>query len=221
MRLAVVDIGSNAIRCQITKVLRHSDQVNFKKVEYIRYPIRFGEDVFKLNEIGKTKEEKFYKLMQALKLLFDVYDVEDYMICATSAMRESRNGQAIADNVKNNIGLHIDIIDGETEADYINKIIYSSLDEKNYLHIDVGGGSTEINFYVNKANIVSNSFKVGSVRRLNNADTPEMWAEMRDWLLKYIPRDVGPITAIGTGGNIDKIYDLSKTNSKIREISRA
>lgn len=221
MRLAVVDIGSNAIRCQITKVLRHGNQVNFKKIEYIRYPIRFGEDVFKFNEIGKVKEEKFYKLMAALKLLFDVYDVEDYMICATSAMRESRNGRSIADNVQKNIGLYINIIDGETEAEYINKVVYSSLDEKNYLHIDVGGGSTEINFYVNKSKVISNSFKVGSVRRLNNADTPEMWAEMRDWLMHHIPKDVGPITAIGTGGNIDKIYSLSKTQSKNREISRA
>ena len=193
MRLAVVDIGSNAIRCQITKILRHSNQVNFKKVEYIRYPIRFGEDVFKLNEIGKVKEAKFYKLMQALKLLFDVYD---YMICATSAMRESRNGREIANNVEKNIGLHIDIIDGETEAEYINKVVYSSLDEKNYLHIDVGGGSTEINFYVNKVNLISNSFQVGSVRRLNNADTPEMWAEMQNWLTHNIPTDVGPITCL-------------------------
>lgn len=202
-------------------MLRHGNQVNFKKIEYIRYPIRFGEDVFKFNEIGKVKEEKFYKLMAALKLLFDVYDVEDYMICATSAMRESRNGRSIADNVQKNIGLYINIIDGETEAEYINKVVYSSLDEKNYLHIDVGGGSTEINFYVNKSKVISNSFKVGSVRRLNNADTPEMWAEMRDWLMHHIPKDVGPITAIGTGGNIDKIYSLSKTQSKNREISRA
>lgn len=220
MRLAVVDIGSNAIRCQITKILRHSNQVNFKKVEYIRYPIRFGEDVFKRNEIGKVKEEKFYKLMHALKLLFEVYDVDDYMICATSAMRESRNGREIANNVEKNIGLHINIIDGETEAEYINKVVYSSLDEKNYLHIDVGGGSTEINFYANKENLISNSFQVGSVRRLNNADTPEMWAEMQNWLTQNIPTDVGPITAIGTGGNIDKIYSLSKTKSKTREISR-
>ncbi|MFN8436652.1 MAG: phosphatase [Cytophagales bacterium] len=220
MRLAVVDIGSNAIRCQITKILRNGNQVNFKKIEYIRYPIRFGEDVFKIAEIGKSKEQKFYKLMQALKLLFDVYDVEDYMICATSAMRESKNGRQIADKVLRETGLEINIIDGETEAEYINKIVYSNLDEHNYLHIDVGGGSTEINLYVNKQNIASNSFKVGSVRSLNKADTPEMWNEMQNWLNSHIPRDIGPITAIGTGGNIDKIFDLSKVKSKNREISR-
>lgn len=221
MRLAVVDIGSNAIRCQITKILRHSNQVNFKKIEYIRYPIRFGEDVFNANKIGKTKEEKFYKLMHAFKLLFEVYDVDDYMICATSAMRESINGRTIAENVLKNTGLKIDIIDGETEAEYINKVVYSSLNNENYLHIDVGGGSTEINFYVNKENIISNSFKVGSVRSLNKADTPEMWEEMRQWLITHIPKNIGPITAIGTGGNIDKIFDLSKNKSKLREISRA
>jgi exopolyphosphatase / guanosine-5'-triphosphate,3'-diphosphate pyrophosphatase len=220
LRLAVVDIGSNAIRCQITKVLRSGNQVTFKKIEYIRYPIRFGEDVFKSNEIGPVKEQKFYKLMNAFKLLFDVYDVEDYMICATSAMRESVNGRLIADNIKKDIGLHINIIDGETEAEYINKIVYSSLDDENYLHIDVGGGSTEINFYSKKVKMFSQSFKVGSVRMLNHADTPEMWAEMQQWLENNIPNDLGPITAIGTGGNIDKIFELSKIKSKEREMSR-
>lgn len=220
MKLGVVDIGSNAIRFQITKVLRNGDSVSFKKVEYMRYALRLGDDVFKYMEISKVKEEKFVKLMEAIKLLFELYEVDDYMICATSAMRESSNGRSIAARVKRKTGLQIDIIQGETEALYINNVVYTNLDEKNYLHIDVGGGSTELNFYVNKSKIASNSFKIGSVRRLNGLDSPEEWEEMRLWIKNNVTQEFGPIISIGTGGNIGKIYDLFTGKKANRTISR-
>ncbi|MBY0424838.1 MAG: phosphatase, partial [Cytophagales bacterium] len=147
MKLAVVDIGSNAIRFQVSNVLVYQNQASFKKYEYIRFPIRLGEDVFNTKEISPEKETKFIKIMEAFKLLFEIYEVEDYMICATSAMRESKNGYAIAEKVKNEIGLEIQIIDGLREAELINNVLINSLADGAYVHIDVGGGSTEINVY--------------------------------------------------------------------------
>ncbi|MDQ3392896.1 MAG: phosphatase [Bacteroidota bacterium] len=210
MKLAAVDIGSNAIRLQITKVVDYQDIVNFKKVEYVRFPLRLGKDVFETGKIGPSNEEKFMKLMQAFKLLIDLYEVDDYLICATSAMRESENGRSIADRVEKNIGLIINIIDGDEEAEIINKVISLSIDEKTYLHIDVGGGSTELNLYVNKQKINAQSFKIGSVRRLGKYDSPQIWQQLNDWINEHVKKHHKSIDAIGTGGNINKIMELAK-----------
>jgi exopolyphosphatase/guanosine-5'-triphosphate,3'-diphosphate pyrophosphatase len=220
MKLGVVDIGSNAIRFQVTNILKYNDQVSFKKMEYIRFPLRLGEDVFHYKAISKVKEDKFVKLMQTFKILFELYEVNDYMICATSAMRESQNGAEIVARVQKEVGVTINVIDGTTEADYINNVVFKSLDERNYLHIDVGGGSTELNFYVQHQKIASESFKIGSVRRLQGKDTPESWELMHDWVMKHLPRINGPIICVGTGGNIGKIHDLAAPNKKTRIISR-
>ncbi|GAB3831261.1 hypothetical protein GCM10028895_48400 [Pontibacter rugosus] len=138
MKLAAIDIGSNAVRCQISSVLNQNGNVFFKKVEYVRYPIRFGEDVFNTGYISDVKVNKFVKLLKAFQLLLDVHDVDHYMICATSAMRSALNAPEIIEHVKQETGLEIQVIDGETEAFLINKVIFSFLDERNYLHIDVG-----------------------------------------------------------------------------------
>ncbi|MCU0429287.1 MAG: phosphatase [Cytophagaceae bacterium] len=162
MKLGAVDIGSNAIRFQITSVLESGKNVSFKKLEYVRFPLRLGQDVFKNNEISTEKEAKFIKLMQTFKNLFDLYEVDDFVICATSAMRESKNGRDIAYKVKYLLGIDIHIIEGEAEANLINKVLFNELDNESYLHIDVGGGSTEINIFVNKKKVATNSFKIGT-----------------------------------------------------------
>ncbi len=217
MKLGAVDIGSNAIRFQVSKILETNGMVMFKKMEYVRFPLRLGEDVFKMNQISAEKESKFIKLIQTFKNLFDLYEVDDYIICATSAMREAKNGKDIVYKVKDLLGVEINIIDGEKEADLINTVLYSELDDSSYIHIDVGGGSTELNIFVNKQKVATRSFKIGSVRRLNGLDTPEEWAEMHRWIEENANKVPKPITAIGTGGNIGKLYEMSNIEKGKKE----
>jgi exopolyphosphatase/guanosine-5'-triphosphate,3'-diphosphate pyrophosphatase len=210
LKLAAVDIGSNAIRFQVTSVLTYKDTLLFKKLEYVRFPLRLGEDVFLNGEIGPEKEAKFIKLMHTFKNLFELYEVNDYVICATSAMRESKNGRDIAFKVKELLGVEINIIDGDEEANLINRVLMNEISSGSTIHIDVGGGSTEINIFVDKVKIATKSFKIGSVRRLRKQDSPEEWTEMEKWIKSNSALVRKPITAIGTGGNIGKIYELSE-----------
>src|SRR5882757_2126355 len=125
MKFAAIDIGSNAIRFQVSSVLENGDKILFKKLEYVRFPLRLGHDVFSTNRISDGSQEKFVKLMKAYKLLLELFEVDDYMFCATSAMRESENGEELAKRVKDELGLTIEIIDGQMEAELINKAINS------------------------------------------------------------------------------------------------
>lgn len=209
LKLAAVDIGSNAIRFQVTAVLTYKDTLSFKKLEYVRFPLRLGEDVFINGEISAEKEAKFIKLMQTFKNLFDLYEVDDSIICATSAMRESRNGRDIAYKVKELLGIEIKIIDGEEEADLIKRVLMNELHNGSFIHIDVGGGSTEINIFFDKQKIATRSFKIGSVRNLRHQDSADEWKRMQNWIEEKTSGYRKVITAIGTGGNIGKIYDLS------------
>ncbi|MDH5475036.1 MAG: phosphatase [Cyclobacteriaceae bacterium] len=214
MKLAAIDIGSNAIRFQVINVLDHNKHKPiFKKLEYIRFPLRLGRDVFTKGYVPDDKKQKFLQLMQTFKLLMELYEVDNYRACATSAMRESSNGKEIVTEVKEKIGLSIELIDGKTEAALINIVINDFLKDETFLHIDVGGGSTELNLYIDSSIIASQSFKIGSVRRLENSDSPESWDELKDWVLTNIKKKHGNVTAIGTGGNINKIFDLA--NRKI------
>ncbi|MCJ8164565.1 phosphatase [Pontibacter sp. E15-1] len=208
MKLAAIDIGSNAVRCQISSVLNQNGHVFFKKVEYVRYAIRFGEDVFNTGYISDVKIEKFIKLLHAFQLLLDVHDVDHYMICATSAMRSSLNAPEIIERVRQQLGMEIQVIEGETEAELINKVIYKYLDERNYLHIDVGGGSTEFNIYVNREKMASQSFEQGSIRHMHNRDSSQLWNSMREWI-ETNSKKYHPSRAIGTGGNINKIFEIA------------
>jgi exopolyphosphatase / guanosine-5'-triphosphate,3'-diphosphate pyrophosphatase len=210
LKLAAVDIGSNAIRFQVSTVLDNSPTVLFKKLEYVRFPLRLGHDVFSTGRISTKSVEKFKKLMKAFKLLVELYEVTDYMFCATSAMRESENGMELAEQVKADLGITIDIIDGNREAEFINKAISSFLTDKTYLHIDVGGGSTELNLYVGGKKIKTRSFKIGSVRVLEHHDSPMMWEDMERWVKENVKRSYGKVIAVGTGGNISKIFELAK-----------
>ena len=209
MKLAAIDIGSNAIRFQVSSVLDNSQHVLFKKLEYVRFPLRLGHDVFSTGRISAKSMEKFRKLMKAYKLLIELYEVDDYMFCATSAMRESENGQELASQVLEELGITIHVIDGNREAELINRAISSYLTDKTYLHIDVGGGSTELNLYVRGNKIKTRSFKIGSVRVLEHHDSPVMWEDMEHWVRENVKKSYGKVTAVGTGGNISKIFELA------------
>jgi exopolyphosphatase / guanosine-5'-triphosphate,3'-diphosphate pyrophosphatase len=210
LKLAAIDIGSNAIRFQVSTVLTN-DQTHpvFKKLEYVRFPLRLGHDVFTTNRISEKSIEKFKKLMKTYKLLIELYEVDDYMFCATSAMRESENGPQLVEEVKEELGIIINIIDGNLEAEITNRAISSFLTDKTYLHIDVGGGSTELNLYVDGKKIKTRSFKIGSVRVLEGNDSPLIWKDMEGWVKENVKRTYGKVTAVGTGGNISKIFELA------------
>lgn len=210
MKLAAIDIGSNAIRFQVSSVLDNGSTILFKKMEYVRFPLRLGHDVFGTNRISPKSIEKFKKLMRTYKLLIELYEVDDYMFCATSAMRESENGEQLAKAVYDELGITINIIDGKQEADLINKAIHSYLTDKTYLHIDVGGGSTELNLYTHGKKIKTRSFKIGSVRVLEHHDSPLMWRDMEKWIKDNVKETFGKLTSVGTGGNISKIFELSE-----------
>jgi exopolyphosphatase/guanosine-5'-triphosphate,3'-diphosphate pyrophosphatase len=210
MKLAAIDIGSNAIRFQVSTVLDNAPALVFKKLEYIRFPLRLGHDVFSTGRISDKSISKFKKLMKAFRLLIELYEVSDYMFCATSAIRESENGAELVSEVFNELGITIHIIDGNREAELINRAISSYLTQKTYLHIDVGGGSTELNLYVKGDKIKTRSFKIGSVRVLEHNDSPVMWEDMEQWVKANIKKEYGKVTAVGTGGNISKIFELAK-----------
>lgn len=211
MKFAAIDIGSNAIRFQVSTVLDNTATPFFKKLEYVRFPLRLGHDVFTTGRISQKSIEKFTKLMRAFKLLVELYEVDDYMFCATSAMRESENGEELALAIRDELQVQINIIDGIREAEMINRAIYSYLTDKTYLHIDVGGGSTELNVYVNGKKIKTRSFKIGSVRVLEHHDSPVMWEDMEHWVRENVKKEYGRVTAVGTGGNISKIFELAKS----------
>jgi exopolyphosphatase/guanosine-5'-triphosphate,3'-diphosphate pyrophosphatase len=210
LKLAAVDIGSNAIRFQVSSVLKRNDRVLFKKLEYIRFPLRLGHDVFATGSISRESMNRFIKLMRAYKLLIELYEVDDYMFCATSAMRESENGEELVRRVEDELGIVINVIDGNLEAQLINQAIGSFLGDDTYLHIDVGGGSTELNLYVSGKKIKTRSFKVGSVRILEQTDTPVMWSDMEQWVRRNVKPEYGRVIAVGTGGNISKIFELAQ-----------
>lgn len=229
IKLAAIDIGSNAIRLQVTSVINYEEKTTFKKLEYVRFPLRLGQDVFEVTEdnptqrIGPERAAKFLKLMKAFKLLIDLYEVDEYLGCATSAMREAENGHELVKQVRKEYGLELQIIDGDSEAEILNKALMSFLEEnKTYLHIDVGGGSTELNLYVNKEKIVAHSFPIGSVRRLNTRKPlDQVWDEIKRWIKTNVKKEYGKVIAIGTGGNINKIFDLAgKKTGRVMPINK-
>jgi len=227
LKLAAIDIGSNAIRFQVSSVLDRGPRILFKKLEYIRFPLRLGHDVFGTNRISERSIQKFKKLMRAYKLLVELYEVDDFMFCATSAMRESENGEQLVREVHEELGLTIQIIDGKQEAQLVNKAIQSYLTDKTYLHIDVGGGSTELNLYTQGHKIKTRSFRIGSVRVLEHHDSPIVWNDMEKWIKDNVKAEFGPVTAVGTGGNISKLFELSRVEvgktlslKKLKEIRK-
>lgn len=210
MKFAAIDIGSNAARLQISSVLDNDGVMSFKRIEYVRFALRLGHDVFIDGSISPESEVRIFKLLHAYKLLMDLHEVKDYSICATSAMREALNAQEIVTRIQKILDMKINIIDGAREAELINDVVVQSLHPtKNYLHIDVGGGSTELNVYQNRVKLASKSFKIGSVRLLEGKEREGDWEKMNRWITSQLAFISGPIYAVGTGGNIAKLYNIS------------
>jgi exopolyphosphatase/guanosine-5'-triphosphate,3'-diphosphate pyrophosphatase len=210
LKFAAIDIGSNAVRLLLSHVHTSNGITSFKKAELVRVPLRLGEDSFLNGKISTEKVEKLVTSMKAFKHLIDVYDAVDYRACATSAMRDAQNGKDIIERVRKEAGIKIEIIDGKTEADIIySNHIEEHLDINNsYLYIDIGGGSTEITLFSKNKAVASQSFNIGTIRMLHNKIDKEYWNYFKGWV-KEITDGYKPLIAIGSGGNINKLFKMS------------
>lgn len=212
MRLAAIDIGSNAARLLITDVISGPQGIpEFIKVVLVRVPLRLGFDVFDKGEISTAKVEKVIKTIKAYKLLLDVYEVKHLKACATSAMRDASNAREIIKKVKVETGIGIEIITGQQEASFIyeNHVAENMTVEESYLYIDVGGGSTELTFFSDGKLVFKESYNIGTIRLLKNQVNEAAWDEMKEFIIKKT-KGYHHVTAIGSGGNINKIFSLSK-----------
>ncbi len=211
MKLAAIDIGSNAARLLISEAIVNNGKPKFNKLNLVRVPLRLGFDVFEKGEISKPKLGMIIQTMKAYGHLLNVYGVTHLKACATSAMRDARNSEDVIRKVKLETGIQINIISGDEEANYVyeNHIAENLDKEHSYLYIDVGGGSTELTFFADGKLRYKESFNIGTIRLLKNMVTETTWEEMRDHL-KNNTKSKLPMVAIGSGGNINKIFSLSK-----------
>ena len=210
-KFAAIDIGSNAIRLLIHNVIEEKGKkTQFRKSSLIRVPVRLGVDSFTVGEISEHNEERMLNAMKAFKLIMDVHGVEKYMACATSAIREANNGHEIVDRIYEDSGVKIEVIDGKKEAAIIASTDLKQLiqNDQTYLYIDVGGGSTEFTLFTDGKIKVSKSFKIGTVRILNNLVGEGIWKKIELWIKENI-QGLSKITIIGSGGNINKLHKMS------------
>ena len=214
MFLGAIDIGSNAIRFQVSSISFFEGEWYFQKIEHVRYPLRLGEDVFSSGTIAEAKVDKLIKLLQAFKAMFEVFEVKDFKVCATSAMRDAKNGKDVVSKIYATTGIKIEIIMGDMEANMMEKAILKNLDSQNYLHIDVGGGSTEINLISKNEKIISKSFNIGAVRGLLNGNSEEKWKEMNLWIKANIIPSYANLKGVGTGGNMRRLHELTGEKSE-------
>lgn len=212
-KLAGIDIGSNAIRLLISNVLteKNSDNATFNKSALVRVPIRLGADTFIHGKISEENKMRMIKAMEAFKLLMEVHGVQKFKACATSAMREAKNGIEVANEIFEKTNVKIDIIDGKQEAAMLFSQDLGDVlkNDRSYLYIDVGGGSTEFIVFSNGKLINSKSFKIGTVRLLNNVKgTKEIWENVEIWI-KANTQNLKKLSLVGSGGNINKLFKLS------------
>jgi len=212
MKIAAIDIGSNAARLLINEVKISNRKPEFIKLNLLRIPLRLGMDVFTMGMIGEEREKMVLDSMKIFSDLMKIYKVEHYRACATSAMRDASNGNEIIKQVQKTSGINIEIISGDEEATliYENHVAEGLDKEFAYLYIDVGGGSTELTFYENGKMVYEKSFNIGTIRLLNNLVSADNWHEMKEEIKKNIVSKK-PIVAIGSGGNINKVFSMSKT----------
>ena len=211
-KFAAIDIGSNAVRILIANVIEIENKVFFLKNSLIRSPVRLGEDSFTLGEISDKSIKRVIKTLKAFKLLMDVHDVSHYKAFATSALREANNSLHVVKMIKKKSRIKVEIIDGSKEAEIISfsKISDFINTQKTFLFVDVGGGSTEFTFINEGKNIISKSFKIGTVREINNLVDDRAWMSIKNWIKKN-SKKYDKITLMGSGGNINKLFKLSNT----------
>lgn len=212
MRLAAIDIGSNALRLIVKEISGNPGKPSVSKVAHMRVPIRLGEDVFTQGAIGEEKEEHLAHALQGFSSMMKAMGVKAFRACATSAMREASNGKAVADRLRNSTGVEVELIDGQTEADLIFSNFEVSLFDRqmDYLYIDVGGGSTELTLIRRGERLEGRSFKIGSVRLLEDQVNSQVWEKMERWCRALsLEHGVSEPIAIGAGGNINRLFKLA------------
>jgi exopolyphosphatase / guanosine-5'-triphosphate,3'-diphosphate pyrophosphatase len=212
MKLAAIDIGSNAARLLITEVQEQNDgTTTFNKINLVRVPLRLGFDVFDTGRISDEKQKMILETMTAYKHLIKAYKIKHVIACATSAMRDASNTKEVLKAIKEKTGIKIQVITGGAEAAFIyeNHIAENMDKDHSYLYIDVGGGSTELTFFSNGALVFKDSYNIGTIRLLKNMVKEVAWDEMKEAVKQKI-KGHKEVTAIGSGGNINKIFSLSK-----------
>ena len=212
MRLAAIDIGSNAARLLISDVSINNGKAEFNKLNLVRIPLRLGFDVFEKKEISPEKIEMIMHTIKAYKHLIEAYEVHYVKAAATSAMRDAVNAREVIDKVQEETGIPIEVISGGSEASliYENHIAENMDKDHAYLYIDVGGGSTELTFFAHNKLIFSSSFNIGTIRLLKKQVTDAGWDNMKEYIKRETREYMDSIIAIGSGGNINKIFSLSK-----------
>ncbi len=210
MKFGAIDIGSNGVRLLIARPLQLDEmKPEWKKVEFTRLPIRLGDDVFGSKEIGKKKIDLLTKAIKAFGLLMDIYNVDFYRACATSAMRDAKNSDKIIKMIKKETGITIDVINGNVESRLIlNAFLHLLPANETFLHVDVGGGSTELTLIQQNKALVSKSFNIGTVRAKEKKIKPEEFDKLHAWIkenVTWVPK----LKGVGTGGNIHKLGELA------------
>jgi len=210
LKFASIDIGSNAVRLLLAQVLNNTGKPFVSKDSLIRIPIRLGEDSFTNQLISDEKREKLVSAMIGFKYLIEAYKPVDFTAYATSAMREAGNSQEIVQEIREKSGIEIEIVNGQKEAETIctNHIEQYLSSDSSYLYIDVGGGSTEMTLFANHQAVISESFNIGAVRIINDRVSSEQWDSMKKWIKENIG-NYGEAEAIGSGGNINKLYKFA------------
>ena len=210
MKFGAIDIGTNAARLLVGEVIQNDDNSSFvQKISYTRLPLRLGENVFELGEIGPKKTVDFVKTVQAFKLVSEIFEVEQLRACATSAMREASNGDDVRQLILDSTGVNIEIISGDDEAELIfSTFALLNIDDSTpYIVVDVGGGSTEVSVFENGERVASRSFLIGTLRILKEKIDQNIWTEIHDWLSAHVNlKEVHQIYA--TGGNINKTHKI-------------
>ncbi len=224
--LAAIDIGSNAARLLIKSVTRQDDgTLLFQKLQFIRFPLRLGLDVFQEGKISREREEQFLRMVKAFRQLMIIYNVVDFRACATSALRDASNGRKILRRIRQRTGIEIEIISGDEEArtiydNHVEKLLFASATsghpERIFLYIDVGGGSTEISIIAQGNLVASKSFNIGTLRLLSGTVSLETINDMCDEIC-HMMVGTGAVTIIGSGGNINKLYRLVPKSSKLKD----
>jgi exopolyphosphatase/guanosine-5'-triphosphate,3'-diphosphate pyrophosphatase len=211
VRFAAIDIGSNAVRLLLARVFEDASGPYFKKEALFRMPLRLGDDAFIHNRISEEKAAKLVQTMAGFQRLMQAYEPLDHMACATSAMREAENGSAIAARIREETQIALEVIDGKAEAEVIYANHFAELldTQQAYLYCDVGGGSTELTLFAAGRVIASMSFNIGTVRILAGRVPGERWEQMRRWI-RNETRVLPQVSGIGSGGNINKVFRLTR-----------
>ena len=217
LRFAAVDVGSNAVRLLLSRVFFEAEHAVFKKESLIRMPLRLGDDVFTSGEITSEKAARLAKTLSGFSELIAAYGARDRLAYATSALREAANGEEVARTVGLESGLPLEILDGQREADIIclaGADSWLNLDER-YVLMDVGGGSPRSASSPTDHHVTSRSFDIGTLRVLKGRKAEDLWGELKSWV-RSTTRSHRPLVAIGSGGNINKLFRLARKKEGTR-----